>query len=179
MVKNIGVVRHFKVDGYAGDRLSSKEYVDWVSFYDRAEVIKNKIDMKNVEWQYCFSSDLYRAVTTAKECYDGEIQETELLREVGAAPVIKTKLRLPYEFWAISARIAWQLNMKNQPETQKNTIKRVKKFLDILEEREEDNILVVCHGFLMMTLNKELKRRGYISEDKKSYYNGTLYLHSK
>lgn len=179
MVKKIGVIRHFKVDGYAGDRLSSEEYINWVKFYDIADVIKKEIDMRDVQWQYCFSSDLYRAVTTAKECFKGNIEVTELLREVGSAPILKTKIRFPYEFWAITSRIAWEFNLKNQPEGKRQTIERVNCFLDILESREEDNILIVCHGFLMMTLNRELKKRGYITSENKSYYNGKLYIHCK
>jgi broad specificity phosphatase PhoE len=157
--------------------MSSKDFEYWVKLYDNSDVIENNVELGNIKWDKCFSSDLPRAVKTAKVIFKGEIVENNLLREVLISPIFKSNFKLPYVFWCIGGRIAWFLNHKSQIETKKITKKRVKEFLDIIEHKTDSNILIVCHGFLMHTLQKELKNRGFRGESVKSPKNGKLYLY--
>ncbi len=57
-------------------------------------------------------------------------------------------------------------------ETVEDTKKRAKEFLDIIINESSMNILIVCHGFFMHELQKELKRRGFSGQDIKKPKNG-------
>ncbi|WP_259473516.1 hypothetical protein [Clostridium estertheticum] len=52
-------------------------------------------------------------------------------------------------------------------------------FLDSINDESNSNILIVCHGFFMNTLQKELKSRGVNGQNIKRPKNGTLYLYEK
>ncbi|MBZ9623797.1 phosphoglycerate mutase family protein [Clostridium sp. FP2] len=178
---NIGLVRHFKVNCYKKMFMTSYDFKQWVKKYDNSDIIENKFEMGNIKWNKCFSSDLSRAIKTSKAIFTGKIIKTQLLREVPIAPILKTNLKIPYIFWCISGRIAWFFQHKSQIETKKDTQRRANEFLDIIENQSNNsnNILIVCHGFFMTTLQKELKRRGISGENIKRPKNGTLYLYKK
>ena len=172
----LGVIRHFKVDCQAKRFMSSEEFSEWAERYDFSEVFPKKIDLKNISWQRCFSSDLPRAITTAKAAFAGEIITTSDLREVPFSPVFKTKLRLPYVFWTISGRIAWFFNHSSQEEGRRDTQARIRHFFSELEDCEEENILIVCHRFFIHSLQREIRRRGFQGERIGLAKNGELYL---
>jgi Fructose-2,6-bisphosphatase len=176
---NIGLVRHFKVNCNTKIFMTSYDFEEWVRQYDNSDIIENEIDFGNIKWQKCFSSDLYRAVRTAETIFEGEILKTNLLREVCISPIFKSSIKLPYIFWCISGRIAWLFKHKSQMETIEGTKERVKELLDTIENEAHMNILIVCHGFFMKTLQKELKKRGFYGESIKRPQNGTLYLYKK
>ncbi|MBD7911637.1 phosphoglycerate mutase family protein [Clostridium cibarium] len=176
---NIGLVRHFKVDCYTKMFMTSDDFNKWIKQYDDSDVIENKFEIGNIKWHKCFSSDLSRAIKTSKAIFRSEITRTPLLREVPIAPICKTNIKLPYVFWCVSGRLGWLFNHKSQIETKKDTIRRVNEFLDSIENEGDRNILIVCHGFFMNMLQKELKRRGFVGENVRKPKNGRLYLYKK
>jgi Fructose-2,6-bisphosphatase len=176
---NIGLVRHFKVNCYTKMFMTSDDFNEWVKQYDNSDVIENKFEIGNIKWHKCFSSDLSRAIKTSKAIFTSKIIKTPLLREVPISSIYKTNLKLPYVFWCISGRVAWLFYHKSQIEAKKDTQRRVNEFLDSIENEADNNILIVCHGFFMHTLQKELKRRGFSGQNIKRPKNGTLYLYKK
>jgi broad specificity phosphatase PhoE len=176
---NIGLVRHFKVNCYTNMFMTSSDFEQWVKQYNSSDITQNKFEIGNIKWHKCFSSDLSRSIKTSKTIYTGDIIKTELLREVPISPIYKTNLKLPYVFWCMSGRFAWLFHHKSQIETKKDTQRRAKEFLDSLENESNHNILVVCHGFFMRALQKELKRKGFKGQNVKRPKNGTLYLYEK
>jgi broad specificity phosphatase PhoE len=174
---NIGLVRHFKVDCYIKNFMTSDNFRQWVKDYDNSDIIENKYEIGNIIWDNCFSSDLSRAVKTSTSIFKGEIIKTHLLREVPISPIFNTNIKLPYIFWCICGRLAWLFQNKSQIENKKETQKRVNDFLDSINDESNNNILIICHGFLMNTLQKELKRRGVNGQHIKRPKHGTLYLY--
>lgn len=175
----IGLVRHFKVDCNAQAFMTSDDFEKWVIEYDNSDIIENKCKTENIKWDKCFSSDLPRAIKTSETIFKGEIVKTQLLREVPLSPICKTNLKLPHRFWCILARIAWIFKHKSQAETKKDTQKRINEFLNSLDKELDTNTLIVCHGFFMKTLERELKRRGFRGKNISIPKNGTLYLYKK
>lgn len=173
----IGIVRHFKVDIKIPRLANSEEYYKIVKKYSEAPVIENKVDLKGIEWTKCYSSTMQRAITTAEAIFKGEILKFDHIREVHAAPLFMTNLQLPVKLWDVASRIGWFANHKSQPENKNYTRKQVKEFVDILLKEKEENVLVVCHGFLMISLERELKNRGFKGSRKERAKNGTLYLY--
>jgi broad specificity phosphatase PhoE len=178
----IGLVRHFKVDCTAQAFMTSDDFEKWVERYDISEVIENKFETQNIKWDKCFSSDLPRAIRTSETIYKGEIIKTHLLREVPLAPTCKIKFKLPHRFWCIFSRIAWNFHHKSQVETKKDTQKRINEFFNSLDTESDTNILIVCHGFLMKIIERELRSRGFRGQNipiRPIAKNGTLYLYKK
>lgn len=174
----VGLVRHFKVNCVTKNFMTSQDFEEWVKLYDNSGVIENKFHTGNIEWHRCFSSDLLRAVRTSKSIFSGTIAETPLLREVPMSAVFKTRIKLPYVFWCISGRMAWFFQHKSQKESKKETHKRAKEFLDnIIENDSKDNVLIVCHGFFMRSLQQELKKRKFIGQSITRAKNGSLYIY--
>jgi len=175
----IGFVRHYKVDYKAKKMMSSNDFEEYVTSYDNATVIENKIDLEHSQWNKCYCSDLTRAIITAKSIYDKELETTDLLREVKMYPVKKIRLKIPGFLWSISSRIAWKINHVSQLETSDDTKKRAKEFLSKLDLKEDENILIVSHGFFLITLINELKLLGFKGDIPRNMKNGYLYILEK
>lgn len=176
----IGLVRHFKVDYKAKGMMSSRDFEEYVTNYDNSSVIENKIDLDcNIIWDKCYCSNLKRAVITAKSIYDKELEITDLLREVKMYPVKNNKLKIPSFLWSISSRIAWKLNHASQLETETDTKKRAKEFISKLDLNSDENILIVSHGFFLITLVNELKSLGFKGKVPRKMKNGHLYVLQK
>lgn len=171
----IGIVRHFKVDYRPKKLMNSNDFKEYVINYDSAAVIYNKPNINSAEWDKCYSSDLTRAIKTAESIYDKKLQMTELLREVEMYPMWESELKMPSVIWSILSRLAWKTNHKSQLETINDTKKRVKVFLQQLDMNKSESILIVSHGFFLLTLVKELKMLGFKGNIPKKIKNGHLY----
>jgi broad specificity phosphatase PhoE len=155
--------------------MTSGEFREWSEKYEVSKVIKKKVEMYGIEWDICYASDLPRAVATAQEVYSGNVMLDKLLREVDNAPFIHTeRFKLPFEIWHICGRLAWYFRSKSQPESIKDTRKRINQFLDNIDWSKE-NILIVFHGFMLYNLQKELRKRGFTGEKVRFVKNGVLY----
>lgn len=171
----IGLLRHFKVNCPHKKMMTSQEFREWSEKYEVSKVIKKKVEMEGIKWDICYCSDMPRAVATAKEVYSGNVLLDKLLREVDNAPFIHTeRIKLPFEVWHICGRLAWYFKSKSQPESIKDTRKRINKFLDNIDWTKE-NVLIVFHGFMLYNLQKELRKRGFKGAKLKKVKNGVLY----
>lgn len=171
----IGLVRHFKVKCPHKKMMTSKEFREWSEKYERSGVIKREVDMYGTNWDVCYSSDMKRAVTTAKEVYSGKVLIDKLLREVDNMPFIHSeRLRFPFQVWHICGRLAWFFKSKSQPETIRGTKKRIRKFLKSIDW-EAENILIISHGFLIFNITWELFRLGFVGKRVRRVRNGILY----
>jgi broad specificity phosphatase PhoE len=127
----IGLIRHFKVDCDTQVFMTSDDFEKWVLRYDNSDIKKDIVEIEHVKWDKCFSSDLPRAIKTSETIFKGRIIKNKLLREVPLSPIFKTNIKLPYIFWCISGRFAWNFQHKSQIETKKDTRRRVNEILEI------------------------------------------------
>ena len=179
----IGIIRHFKVDFNKSLFMTSREFKEWEENYNKSDVIRNNVELMGINWEKCYSSTLIRAIVTAHHVYKGNIVKNDLIRETIIDPIFKSNFKLPYWFWAVSGRFAWYFNHKSQEENKILTKDKARKFVETLigEAKIEgtENILIVTHGFFMYSLQKELKKRGFIGKLITSPKNGVLYLYKK
>ena len=179
----IGLIRHFKVKDHKNFFMTSKQFKEWEENYNKSDVIIKDVKLMGIKWDKCYSSTLIRAKITAQSVYKEEIVKSDLIRETIIDPIFKSNLKLPYWFWAVTGRIAWYFNHKSQEENKIITKDKVRKFVDELQEEAKregsENILIVTHGFFMYSLQKELKKRGFIGKLITSPKNGILYLYKK
>jgi broad specificity phosphatase PhoE len=163
--------------------MTSKEFKEWEENYNKSDVIKNDVELMEITWDKCYSSTLVRALVTAQHVYKEKIVTNDLIRETIIDPIFKSNFKLPYWFWAVSGRVAWYFNHKSQEENRTITKEKARQFVDLLQEESEiegsENILVVTHGFFMYSLQKELKKRGFVGRLIYNPKNGILYLYKK
>ncbi len=173
----IGLVRHFKVDlPYPGKILiSADELRDWFSVYETAGLLISEVNTGGIKWKYCFSSPLIRARETAVSVFGNEYITARELSELDILPLLNSKWKLPL--------FAWALIMKRKSESDSEiTVKfrdNLNDFLDKIISDYNENTLLVCHGFVMMHLRKELRRRGYKGPYFNSPANAKVYIFEK
>lgn len=178
MCIRIGLLRHFKVDCPHKTMMTSEEFREWSEKYEHSGILKKHVEMYGIDWDICYSSDIPRAVATAKEVYSGNIYVDKLLREVDNAPFIHTeRLRLPFAVWHVCGRLAWYFKSKSQPESIAETRKRIRTFLRNIDWSQE-NILIVCHGFMIFNICIELFRMGFKGTKLRRVRNGILYQYT-
>lgn len=175
----IGIVRHFKVDYKPKIFMDCEDFKTYISDYDKACVIEKNVDMNNISWNKCYSSKLPRAKITASKVFAGNIESTELLNEVYMYPIRNLKVKIPSFLWSISSRIAWKKNHLSQIEGIGKTEIRARDFINKYIHKNNDNILIVSHGFFLITLIKELKKIGFKGEVPTKMENGILYILEK
>ncbi len=171
----VGLVRHFKVKrGYPNKIITSDELMKWVDEYDASDVVENEIDLGDIDWNKCYSSDLSRAAKTAKKAFNGEIVYLEELREIRLSPLFRINLRLPLLIHLFMIRLAWLLNHKSQPQSKKDVLNRIDSILDNVLLHQED-VLIVGHGGVMIFMRKELLKRGFTGPKFRRADHGKVY----
>ncbi|WCN36452.1 histidine phosphatase family protein [Aneurinibacillus uraniidurans] len=175
----IGLVRHFKVTKGFPEKmwLTKQELVQWFKEYDEAEIEEGEVNLSDVEWTACFSSDMPRAAQTATKIYAGPIAVTSQLREI-PLPDFKSNVKLPFLVWAILIRMSQLINPKTKKDIAEAK-KRIRIVLDEAMQEGDGNVLIVSHAALMMYMRKELMKRGFIGESFKTPENGKLYVFEK
>ncbi|MDZ5471587.1 histidine phosphatase family protein [Bacillus sp. 31A1R] len=175
----IGLVRHFKVKkDYPKKFVTSAEMIKWFEEYNEADIETGIVELNDIIWDECYSSDLHRAEKTAQHIYSGEINRLSELREISIFPLTNRKVKLPFFIWALLVRTAWLMDHKSQMETKAHVKMRINQFLDQILPVNK-NILIVSHGALMIFMGEELKKRGFQGPKIRNPKNGQLYLYEK
>lgn len=171
----IALIRHFKVlyPCKLFKFMSSKEFKQWQNGYNTAEVKENPVYIDKEQWQVCYSSDLPRALHTAKIVYENEIIETKLLREVEILPLFNINIRLPFILWDTLGKIGWYFFRKHIDD------KRACDFISNVLIEDKKNILIVSHGAIMWRLRKVLIYKGFTGPRFTRAKNGHLYIFEK
>lgn len=175
----IGLLRHFPVpEGLPRGWLRSSELHDWRSRYDKADALVGEFDLGPTLWQVCISSDLPRALTTAKAVFENHIESTPLLREPQFNQFATGKLRLPFVAWKWLLRLSWITGHSSQRVCRDEFNRRVITVADKLTSMNKDT-LVVSHAGMMAYLSAELKRRGFAGPSFRIARHANVYTFSR
>lgn len=170
----IGLARHFKVQ-FAYPKMvfiPAETLRQWFVNYNTAAIIPAPVDLHGVDWKHCYCSKAERAIITAQTIFKGEIQSEEALNELNVLPLLPANRRRPLLLWALQMRnLALQENAITDAFRQ-----RLFAFLDQVLKTAEGDILIVSHGFVMMHLQKELRKRGFAGKGFRSPKNGKVYV---
>lgn len=175
----IGLIRHFEVlHPLPKEWVSAGQLEAWQQNYDQAEIRKAAFHTADVDWKQCLSSDLPRARSTARAVFAGDIQETELLRELTFSAFKTGNLRLPVSVWKVLVRLAWMTGHASQRTSRDEFLSRVQKMSDLLCTFREDT-LVVAHAGMMLYLSRELCRRGFVGPRLRIADHAVTYVYFK
>lgn len=174
----IGIVRHFKVDTDRPEKLNQMEYINWLKKYDKLNVIKTDVNLRNISWNKCYVSTLPRAVTTAETIYNGDIIKSNNIIEVNLKFRENIEGIKSIREWGNISIDNWKNSTGISGEDKIDTQKRVNIFLDNLEDssNKKDSILIVCHELVMTVIDEKLRKRGFDGEETNNAKNGQLFL---
>lgn len=178
----VGLVRHFEVEcrlPSLGNLMTPSQFQQWLHEYEMSDIKDGKVEPSKIIWDKCYSSDLSRALKTAQKIYSDQIIETNALRELVICPPTNRNIKLPVLLWLLLGRIAWMLSHKSQIENKLMFKERVKFIMEELILKNEKDILIVSHGFLMMFLRKELLKHGFKGPSFRTPDNGIIYVFEK
>ncbi|AYA99186.1 histidine phosphatase [Lachnoanaerobaculum umeaense] len=174
------IIRHGKVDYDWKRKYSSGEFDKACIQYDKSPIMQMSYYIPLFNVKQIYVSKLSRSRDTAMEIFGSrEFICTELLNEVPLGSSFNCRIELPLWFWNVTGRIQWLFNISRQGESQKETIARARKFVELLNTEEYDSA-VVTHGFYMHILVKEMQKVGFrISKSVRNYKNGDYVVAEK
>ncbi|MBD3922779.1 histidine phosphatase family protein [Paenibacillus sp. PR3] len=164
----IGLILHYPVKQPSRPgRCDAQQFASWCDRYNSAAVrLPEASPFHPGDWDVCLSSDMRRAAHTTRHLWGEEsgIVYSSALREVEIAPFCQTRLKLPHTLWSLIGRAAWYVSHPSQPETLRQTRARASSLVDSLRAfGEGQRVLIVSHGFFLLMLQRELRKRGYRS----------------
>ena len=153
------LIRHFKVNYKWKLFYNSLGYEKACEGYDKAHVLNAGLSLKiNYE---IFASTMIRAIETTRLIFNKDPDFTEQsLCEVPMKPFMVASIRLPKFVWDIMGRVQWRLGNKRQPESYVQSKLRVNSFAHWCISQNK-SCIVVCHGWIIKLMIKELKRIGF------------------
>ena len=169
----IVLIRHFKV-GFKWKRFYNSAGFETASgSYNSSPVIRSDTGFKSKD--RLITSTMSRAMETSRYIFGRDPDHCDNnLCEVPIKPFANTKIPLPKLFWDVIGRLQWRLGIDKQPESYQQSRERVRKFLNALIEKG-DNVVIVCHGWIIKLLIKELKAQGFIGPSPVFVRNGVPY----
>ncbi len=175
----IGLVRHFAVEKkFLKGRVRQSQVLQWFKEYDQAPVASSKV-VSDVKWQKCYSSELPRAVATAQAIFNGSIEYTGLLNEPTLSPIFQRDVSLPFLLWAMVFRGAILFNHTSQQQGKKVIEQRIHQLLTEVLQKEETEVLIVSHAFVLEVLSQRLLTLGFKGRKLSRPQNGVLYLYER
>jgi len=119
------------------------------------------------------SSDLPRALDTARLLSSNgrKIPMDPIFREVPLPRFRPGGMRVQPHLFMFWSRIGWALGILKSQESKAQANQRVEKAADLLEElcREHQEIALCSHGYFLMLLGRELRRRGWKTRKRGLY----------
>lgn len=165
-------MRHYKVNCKINNFNTADSFNQNCKNYDNSEIMPGKsfsFDVVNV-----YTSNLSRAIKTAQfQDFSCKIISTPLLNEVPTRSFINRNIKLPTILWYLISRLQWLIGFGNQLEYSLETLNRINEFLNSIEDKKEDT-LIVGHGFYFFIMRSILKKRGYIGRCPISFKNGEV-----
>ncbi len=170
----IGLIRHFKVKHSFPKNLflTKAEVIKWFDEYESAEIQFQDVDFKSIKWQTCYSSSQNRAVKTANYIHKEKVIIVDELKELDILHLLPGKIKLPFIVWAIIIRFK-SFSAKGDVGVFRE---RIIFFINNLIEKENTNVLIVSHWFVMKILENELKKICPKGEKIKSPEYGKIYV---
>lgn len=155
------LIRHQKVDMDWEHRCSSEEYDRACERYDGADILPVAYPQETGDYTRIYVSTLKRTMQTAEQMFPAfppsMITRTGLLDEVPLQAFRHTEKKYPRWIYDMLGRAQWALE-KHQKETRTETKKRADQLIDLLE-KENENAILITHGFFMSVLISRFRRR--------------------
>ena len=167
------LIRHFKVDFRWEKNYNHRGYIEALKNYNNSPV--TNVRELDFPIEKVYTSSLSRTRETGKYLKGQKtIISTSLIDEIDLQGSVFINYRLPVRMCHRFALLKSRLNLRTQNETRKETNERANKFLDMIEEKNEDCI-VVSHAMFLKVLMHLMEKRGYTAmQEIKALSNGEV-----
>ncbi|MFC0562184.1 histidine phosphatase family protein [Halalkalibacter alkalisediminis] len=183
----ISLIRHGKSKQIDNNRMTYKEFKNWIKKYDDSGVFEeNSYPSETLEKiasaNLVITSDLKRSIESAKLLNPDIHAISEPLFRETELPNLLTKLwglKSNPNIWAVILRCLWFSGYSRGCESLSNAKARAKIASDLLVgyAQEHTSVVLVGHGFFNMLIAKELQKMGWKCERKinSKHWNCTTY----
>jgi len=178
------LVRHGKPEAATNPKLTASGFARWVRNYKNSSLTKESLPPKElgklVNSHYLISSDLKRAIQSAKRCTGKQpCIQLKSLREMDI-PRYKFPLKLKANTWLYLNRIVWILGLNGSTESFKQGKQRAKLASEQLEAlvKEQNSVVAFGHGYINIHIKRKLMKKGWVLDDKSNDYWGVTRLKS-
>ncbi len=169
--KEITLIRHAEVAFKHNKSYRNRDFKRACLSYDTSPIVIDKNHHTTCICGKLFVSSMQRTHDTAEFLLPSQPYEiNSIFDEVPMTPFTNWPIRLPTSVWLVMARLQWFFNSKHQHERRCDTVNRAKAAADLLEKQTVPSV-VICHGFFMWNLVREMKNRGYCVSGKRRYRN--------
>ncbi len=156
--------------------MTGEEYCNYCNLYNEKPVIDQKApQLPNIK---LYSSYMSRAKETARLATGRHPEVLDNVYELTFNSYKDHTKPKNFYFLEFMARMQWLLNNRRQKEVREDTVKRINKAIDELEQKNEDAIIVM-HSFVMKVMSRLLKKRGYHGKRLYVIKNGEAFTYSK
>lgn len=183
----ISLIRHGKSKHVDNNRMTCKEFMNWIKKYDECGVFEENIyPAKTLEKikaaNLVLTSDLKRSIESAqllkpniKVISDPLFRETELPNRL----IKQGGLKLHPKIWAVILRCLWLIGISWGCESLNTAKARVKTAANqlVTYAQEHSSVVLVGHGFFNLLIAKELQKMGWKFDRKinSQHWNCTTY----
>jgi broad specificity phosphatase PhoE len=173
----ISLIRHGKSKHIENNRVTCKEFLEWVERYDNSGVFEendypSETLKKIAAASIVITSDLTRSVESAnliiqnrntRKVTDALFRETEL-----PVPSWNLKFKMRANSWAVILRCLWFCGYARRCESLAEAKQRAKKASEQLVKYAEEynKVVLVGHGFFNSLIAVELKKMGWRGKRK-------------
>jgi broad specificity phosphatase PhoE len=183
----ISLIRHGKSKNIDTNRMTCKEFKDWIKKYNDSGVFEensypSETFEKIASANLVITSDLKRSIESATLLNPNINVISEPLFRETELPNLLTKLgglKLNPNIWAVILRCLWFSGYSWECESLSSAKDRAKVASDLLVEyaQEHTTVVLVGHGFFNMLIAKELQKMGWRCERKinSKHWNCTTY----
>ncbi len=155
------LIRHGRVSMEWKKSCTPAEYDEACRLYDESDIIPLDTPQDMGDYEKIYVSSQKRAIQTAQQMFPAAPKDmvimTPLLDEVPLRSFSDAERDRPKWVYDMAGRLQW-LTGRRQEETRQETVKRADELIGLLEKNNE-NAILVTHGFFMSVLIRRLKRR--------------------
>ena len=155
------LIRHAKADFEWKRSYTAKEYDEACRAYDEADIIPVDSPLETGDYERIYASSMKRAARTAQQLFPSApgpmFVTTHLLDEVPLRSFSDTPKEHSKMLYDVIGRVQWAMG-KRQEETRADSRRRADELIGLLEKNNE-NAILITHGFFMNVLIGRLKKR--------------------
>jgi len=179
----VGLMRHYHIGTVPGTFplfFTPQDFLAYLYALDQTQALLPAVrPAVSKDFETCMTSDLPRALDTARHAYHGPAILIPELRELPVSPVTSLPVRLPLWLWLGLGRLAWLAGHGSQLPAKQEYLDGIRSVTDRILDTGCPSLLVVSHGISLYFLRRELRKRGFKGPGRRIPARGEVLLYER